>query len=84
MPANQKTGIRSDDPAKFLVTCGNPDGSPTYFKYLLRPPVIVGTDISAASSEEDLAGLAWQLQLTFKPMRQARGPSTPLRTLEEP
>jgi preprotein translocase subunit SecD len=67
-PANQKAGARTDDPTKFLVTCGNPDGSPAYFKYLLRPSVVRGSDILAASAVLDVqTSTDWTLQLTFKP-----------------
>lgn len=64
-PANQKAGVRTDDPAKFLATCGNPDGSSTYFKYLLRPSVIRGSDVTAASAEEFVPATGWDVQLTF-------------------
>jgi len=64
-PANQKAGVRADDPAKFLATCGSPDGTSTYFKYLLRPALIRGSDITAASAEEFDPATGWHVQLTF-------------------
>ena len=64
-PANQKAGVRADDPTRFLATCGNPDGTSTYFKYLLRPSVIRGSDITAASAEEFVPATGWDVQLTF-------------------
>ncbi len=67
VPANQQGGLRVDDPSKFLVTCGNPDGSPTYFKYLLHPTLILGKDVSTASAQLDTqTGTQWDVQLTFK------------------
>jgi preprotein translocase subunit SecD len=67
LPANQQGGLHVDDPNKFLVTCGNPDGSPTYFKYLLHPTLILGKDVSTASAQLDTqTGTQWDVQLTFK------------------
>jgi preprotein translocase subunit SecD len=67
VPANQQGGIRVDDPSKFLVTCGNPDGSAVYFKYLLHPTLILGKDVSTASAQLDQqTGTQWDVQLTFK------------------
>jgi preprotein translocase subunit SecD len=66
LPANQQGGSRVDDPSKFLVTCGNPDGSSTYFKYLLHPTLILGRDVSTASAQLDSTGTQWNVQLTFK------------------
>ena len=67
LPANQQGGLRVDDPTKFLVTCGNPDGSTIYFKYLLHPTLILGKDVSTASAQLDTqTGTQWDVQLTFK------------------
>jgi preprotein translocase subunit SecD len=66
LPANQQGGSHVDDPSKFLVTCGNPDGSTTYFKYLLHPTLILGKDVSTASAQLDSTGTQWNVQLTFK------------------
>ena len=67
LPANQQGGLRVDDPTKFLVTCGNPDGSTVYFKYLLHPTLILGKDVSTASAQLDTqTGTQWDVQLTFK------------------
>ena len=66
LPANQQGGARVDDPTKFLVTCGNPDGSTTYFKYLLHPTLILGKDVSTASAQLDSTGTQWNVQLVFK------------------
>ncbi len=67
IPANQQGGLHVDDPAKFLVTCGNPDGSATYFKYLLHPTLILGKDVSTAAAQLDSqTGTQWNVQLTFK------------------
>jgi len=65
-PANQKAGSRTDDRTKFLVTCGNPDGTSDYFKYLLWPSVIVGSDITAAAASNPF-GLGWSVELSFNP-----------------
>jgi preprotein translocase subunit SecD len=67
LPANQQGGLHVDDPTKFLVTCGNPDGSSVYFKYLLHPTLILGKDVSTAAAELDQqTGTQWDVQLTFK------------------
>jgi preprotein translocase subunit SecD len=67
VPANQQGGVRKDLPNKFLVTCGNPDGSPVYYKYLLHPTLILGKDVSTASPQLDpQTGTQWNVQLTFK------------------
>jgi preprotein translocase subunit SecD len=67
IPANQQGGVRKDLPNKFLVTCGNPDGAPVYYKYLLHPTLILGKDVSTASAELDpQTGTQWNVQLTFK------------------
>ena len=67
VPANQQGGLRVDNPTKFLVTCGNPDGSTVYFKYLLHPTLILGKDVSTASAQLDTqTGTQWDVQLTFK------------------
>jgi preprotein translocase subunit SecD len=67
LPANQQGGVHVDDPTKFLVTCGNPDGSSVYFKYLLHPTLILGKDVSTAAAELDQqTGTQWDVQLTFK------------------
>jgi preprotein translocase subunit SecD len=67
VPANQQGGVRPDDPNKFLVTCGNPDGSTTYFRYLLHPTLILGRDVSSAAAQLDSqTGTQWNVQLTFK------------------
>jgi preprotein translocase subunit SecD len=67
LPANQQGGLHVDDPSKFLVTCGNPDGSTVYFKYLLHPTLILGKDVSTASAQLDTqTGTQWDVQLTFK------------------
>jgi preprotein translocase subunit SecD len=67
VPANQQGGARPDDPTKFLVTCGNPDGSSTYFKYLLHPTLILVKDVSTASAQLDTqTGTQWDVELTFK------------------
>jgi hypothetical protein len=66
-PTNQKAESRNDDPKKFLVTCGDPDGSRVYFKYLLHPTLIRGSDVLAASAQLDSTGTQWNVQLTFKP-----------------
>ena len=52
---------------KFLVTCGAPDGSTTWYKYLLYPTLIPGKQISSAQAQFDTQGGAgWSVQLTFK------------------
>jgi preprotein translocase subunit SecD len=67
LPANQQGGLHVDDPTKFLVTCGNPDGSSVYFKYLLHPTLILGKDVSTAAAELDQqTGTQCDVQLTFK------------------
>ncbi len=67
LPANQQGGLRVDDPTKFLVTCGNPDGSTFYFKYLLHPTLILGKEVSTAAAQLDQqTGTQWDVQLTFK------------------
>jgi preprotein translocase subunit SecD len=67
LPANQQGGLHADDPTKFLVTCGNPDGSTVYYKYLLHPTLILGKDVSTASAQLDTqTGTQWDVQLTFK------------------
>ncbi|MDQ1494493.1 MAG: preprotein translocase subunit SecD, partial [Actinomycetota bacterium] len=53
VPANQQGGARKDLPNKFLVTCGNPDASPIYHKYLLHPTLIAGKDVSTAAAALD-------------------------------
>ena len=66
-PVNEKAGSHNDDANKFLVTCGNPDGSPVYFKYLLHPTLIPGSEVSAASAQLDAqTGTQWEVQITFK------------------
>jgi preprotein translocase subunit SecD len=67
LPANQQGGLRVDNPTKFLVTCGNPDGSTVYFRYLLHPTLILGKDVSTAAAQLDQqTGTQWDVQLTFK------------------
>ena len=67
LPANQQGGLRVDNPTKFLVTCGNPDGSTIYFKYLLHPTLILGKEVSTAAAQLDQqTGTQWDVQLTFK------------------
>ena len=67
LPANQQGGLRVDAPTKFLVTCGNPDGSTIYFKYLLHPTLILGKEVSTAAAQLDQqTGTQWDVQLTFK------------------
>ena len=67
IPANHQGGLHVDDPAKFLVTCGNPDGSAVYFKYLLHPTLILGKEVSTAAAQLDSqTGTQWDVQLTFK------------------
>jgi preprotein translocase subunit SecD len=67
LPANQQGGLHPDNPTKFLVTCGNPDGSTVYFKYLLHPTLILGKDVSTAAAQLDQqTGTQWDVQLTFK------------------
>ena len=66
LPANQQGGVRVDDPNKFLITCGNPDGSSVYYKYLLHPTLILGKEVSTASAQLDSTGTQWNVQLTFK------------------
>lgn len=52
---------------KFLVTCGAPDGSTTWYKYLLYPTLIPGKQISSAQAQFDTqGGTGWSVQLTFK------------------
>ena len=66
-PANQQGKADKDDPNKFLVTCGNPDGSPVWYKYILHPTLIPGRDVSTASAQFGQGGNAgWSVQLTFK------------------
>ncbi|ABK53113.1 protein-export membrane protein SecD [Acidothermus cellulolyticus 11B] len=63
-PENQKGGI-TDDPAKFLVTCGNVDGG--WYKFLLYPTLIEGKEIASASAQLDpQTGTQWTVQLTMK------------------
>jgi preprotein translocase subunit SecD len=67
VPANQQGGARKDLSNKFLVTCGNPDASPVYYKYLLHPTLIAGRDVSTASAALDSqTGTQWNVLLTFK------------------
>jgi preprotein translocase subunit SecD len=67
VPANQQGGARKDLPNKFLVTCGNPDASPVYYKYLLHPTLIPGSQVSTASAALDSqTGTQWNVLLTFK------------------
>ncbi len=67
VPANQQGGARKDLSNKFLVTCGNPDASPVYYKYLLHPTLIAGKEVSTASAALDnQTGTQWNVLLTFK------------------
>jgi preprotein translocase subunit SecD len=64
---NQQGDPNIDDPNKFLVTCGNPDGSAVWYKYLLHPTLIPGKQISTASAQLDTqTGGTWTVLLTFK------------------
>lgn len=64
---NQQGKSDQDDPNKFLVTCGNPDGSPVWYKYLLHPTLIPGKQVSSASAQFGQGGNSgWSVQLTFK------------------
>jgi preprotein translocase subunit SecD len=67
VPANQQGGVRKDLPNTFLITCGNPEASPIYYKYLLHPTLIAGKDVSTASAELDSqTGTQWDVLVTFK------------------
>jgi preprotein translocase subunit SecD len=64
---NQQGKPEKDVPNKFLVTCGNPDGSAVWYKYLLHPTLIPGKQVSTASAQFDpQGGTGWSVQLTFK------------------
>jgi len=64
---NQQGQPLNDVPNKFLVTCGAPDGSTTWYKYLLYPTLIPGKQISSAQAQFDTqGGTGWSVQLTFK------------------
>ena len=64
---NQQGQPQNDLPNKFLVTCGAPDGSTTWYKYLLYPTLIPGKQISSAQAQFDTqGGSGWSVQLTFK------------------
>jgi preprotein translocase subunit SecD len=66
-PENQQGKSDQDDPNKFLVTCGNPDGSPVWYKYILHPTLIPGKEVSSASAQFGTQGNSgWSVQLTFK------------------
>jgi len=66
-PENQQGNSAKDDPNKFLVTCGNPDGSPVWYKYILHPTLIPGSGVSTASAQYATQGSpGWTVQLTFK------------------
>jgi len=61
---NQEKDLLSN---KFLVTCGAPDGSPVWYKYLLYPTLIPGKQVSSASAQLDTqGGNGWTVQLNFK------------------
>ncbi|MBX6371742.1 MAG: protein translocase subunit SecD, partial [Acidothermus sp.] len=63
-PENQRGGV-FDDPAKFLVTCGNVDGG--WYRFLLYPTIVEGKEIASASAQLDQqTGTQWTVQLTFK------------------
>jgi preprotein translocase subunit SecD len=67
VPANQQGGARKDLSTKFLVTCGNPDASLVYYKYLLHPTLIAGKEVSTASAALDSqTSTQWNVLLTFK------------------
>ncbi len=55
---------------KFLVTCGAPDGSTTWYKYLLYPTLIPGKQISTAQAQFDTqGGTGWSVQLDVQERR---------------
>jgi len=71
--ANHSTRSSRDQPNSYLVTCGNPDGSPIWFKYLLHPTLILGTEITTASASLDApTGSHWDVLLTFNSAATSR------------
>jgi preprotein translocase subunit SecD len=64
-PLNQRGTSAPDDPIKFLVACGTPDGT-HWYKYLLDPTLIQGTDIASARATLVAGtGTVWSILLTF-------------------
>ena len=71
-PENQQGG-RDDDPNKFLVTCGNNNGTGPWFKYMLSPTLIQGSEISSAAAQLDSqTGSQWVITLTMKDKAASR------------
>ena len=71
-PSNQTPDPSADQPTKFLVTCGHPDNSSAWFKYLLHPTLIQGKEISTAQAALDQTGTQWVVNLTFKSSAASR------------
>jgi preprotein translocase subunit SecD len=63
-PLNQRGISAPDDPIKFLVACGTADGT-HWYKYLLNPTLIQGTDVASARATLDATGTQWSILLTF-------------------
>jgi preprotein translocase subunit SecD len=61
-PADQNATRGDDEPADFIIACGNKaDG---FTKYLLAPAAVEGTALSSASAEFATTN-QWQVDLTF-------------------
>jgi preprotein translocase subunit SecD len=71
-PPNQRGTSAPDDPNKFVVACGTPDGT-HWYKYLLNPTLIQGTDIASARATLVAGtGTQWSIILTFTTAAAAR------------
>ncbi len=69
-PENQQGG-QADVPTQFLIACGNSTG--VWFKYLLYPTLIQGTEVSSASAALDnQTGTQWTVLLNFKSKASSR------------
>jgi preprotein translocase subunit SecD len=71
-PLNQRGSSAPDDPIKFLVACGTPDGT-HWYKYLLNPALIQHTDVASARATLVAGtGTQWSVLLTFTTAAAAR------------
>ncbi|MFF9088724.1 protein translocase subunit SecD [Streptomyces sp. NPDC014991] len=63
-PADRANAGKDAKPGKPTVACGENDGS--WFKYLLGPAAVDGTEVKKAQAVFDTQGAAgWQVQMTF-------------------
>ena len=71
-PENQQGG-REDNPKTFLVTCGDSNGTTPWYKYMLSPTLIQGSEIASAAAQLDQqTGSQWGVVLEFKSKASSR------------